>query len=335
MAVPWTATVVRLAVVVVLAVATTACEVVTGRNPATPAATTTTTPSPSPSSGPEVRVGVGPEQESVLLGAVLARLATDAGFAPEVVGLADGAAVRQALEVGDVDVAPGYTGQTWLEELMRENPPGDPRSSFQGVASADESNGIVWLRPMFDLSAGVTGPPADATLALWVTPEVAVESPSIAELGSLLADDADAGASAGGRAVCVDAGFGARSDGWSAVAQRYSIPPVTLVEATPQEAIVGVASGQCLVGLSTLTDGAAWAEELVPLADPLEVFPAFVVSVQVREQVMERLPDLPDALQPLADHLTSAMLGTWNARVRSGDEVTDVADDAVAQLREA
>lgn len=324
MVVPRTVTVARLAVVAVLVVATTACEVVTGRNAPTPAPTTTTSPAP----GPAVRIGVGPEQESVLLGAVLARLATEAGFAPEVVGFADGAAVRQALEVGDVGVAPGYTGQTWLEELVRENPPGDPRSSFQGVASADESNGIVWLRPTFDLAAGVTGPPADATLALWVTPDVAVESPSIAELGSLLADDGD-------HEVCVDAEFGARSDGWSAVAQRYSIPPVTLVEATPQEAVAGVASGQCLVGLSTLTDGAAWAEELVPLADPLEVFPAFVVSVQVTEQVVEELPGLPEALQPLPDHLTSAMLGTWNARVRGGDEVTEVADDAVAQLREA
>lgn len=309
----------RVVGVVVVAMVITSCEVVAGSQPATTSATSTT--------APVVRIGVGPEQESVLLGAVLAKLAAHADYSPRVVGMADGEALRQALEVGDVDVAPGYTGATWLEELGRENPPGDPRTSFQGVAAADESNGIAWLRPRFDLEAGMTGPPADATLALWVAPEVAVQAPSIAELGTLLGKGS-------GRDVCVDAEFGNRSDGWSALAQRYSIASVVLVEATPTEAIAGVASGQCLVGLSTLTDGAAWAEELVPLADPLKVFPAFVVSVQLREQAIERLPGLQTALQPLADHLTTAMLGSFNARVVTGEDVETVATDAVAQLLE-
>lgn len=277
------------------------------------------------SDAPAVRIGVGPEQESVLLGAVMAQLISDDGFTPEVVDLADADAVRQALEVGDVDVAPGYTGQTWLEELGRENPPGDPRTSFQGVSSADESNGIVWLRPGFDLEAGVGGPPADATLALWVTPSVAIEAPSIAELGAALAETPDA-------EVCLDAAFGERTDGWTALSQRYSIGPTVLVEATPTEAIAGVAAGQCLVGLSTLTDGRAWAAGLVPLADPLDVFPAFVVSVQVRDEALARRPGLDTALQPLADNLTSSMLGALNARVVAGEALDLVAMVGVTQL---
>jgi glycine betaine/choline ABC-type transport system substrate-binding protein len=279
----------------------------------------------SAATGPLVRVGVGPEQESALLGAVLAALAEQAGFRARVEAFADSGAVRQALEVGDVDVAPGYTGQTWLEELGRENPPGDPRTSFQGVSAADESNGITWLRPAFDLAAGVGGPPADATLALWVTPEVAIEAPSIAELGSVLTARPDA-------EVCLDAEFAERADGWAAVSQRYSIAARVLVEATPPEAVAGVAAGQCLVGLSTLTDGQAWAAELVPLADPLEVFPAFVVSVQLNEGALERAPGLDAALQPLADDLTTALLGTWNARVQVGEELDQVALVAVTQL---
>ncbi len=280
-----------------------------------------TTPAPAPG----VSIGVGPEQESVLLGAIMAQLATDAGFDAEVMGLADADAVRQALEVGDVDVAPGYTGQTWLEELGRENPPGDPRTSFQGVSSADEPNGIIWLRPRFDLSAGVSGPPADATLALWVTPELAAEAPSIAELGPALAGRPDA-------EVCLDEAFGERSDGWTALSQRYSIAETVLVAATPVEAIAGVAAGQCLVGLSTLTDGGAWAAGLVPLADPLDVFPAFVVSVQIHDEALDRVPGLDGVLQPLADNLTSSMLGALNARVVAGEDLDEVAMVGVAQL---
>lgn len=275
--------------------------------------------------GPVVEVGVGPEQESVLLAAVMAELLSDGGMVPELVDRADAGAVRQALEVGDVDLAIGYTGQTWLEELGRENPPGDPRTSFQSVRVADESNGIVWLRPEFDLGAGVNGPPANATFALFVAPTVATEVGSIAQLATMLADRPNA-------AICVDPDFGERSDGWAALAQRYSITTRVLVEATPAEAVSGVVSGQCLVGLSTLTDGRAWAAGLVPLADPLDVLPAFVVGVQVREESLARLADLEEALRPLTANLTTAMLGTWNARVLAGETIEDVAADAAAQL---
>jgi len=302
-----------------MATALAGCAVVTPQPGPTGNATSSTAPAPV------VRIGVGPEQESVLLGAILAALVEHAGFAGQVVGFADGGAVRQALEVGDVDVAPGYTGQTWLEELGRENPPGDPRTSFQGVSAADESNGIIWLRPRFDLAAGVGGPPADATLALWVTPELAVEAPSIAELGSALAARPES-------EVCLDAEFAERADGWTALSQRYSIAGRVLVEATPAEAIAGVAAGQCTVGLSTLTDGTAWSVGLVPLADPLDVFPAFVVSVQIHDEALGRMPDVDTALQPLADNLTTALLGTWNARVQAGEEVDQVALVAVSQL---
>ena len=306
-------------VAVVAATALSGCAVVTSQPGPSADATS------SAATGPLVRIGVGPEQESALLGAVFAALAEQGGFGTQVVAFADSAAVRQALEVGDVDLAPGYTGQTWLEELGRENPPGDPRTSFQGVSAADESNGITWLRPAFDMAAGVGGPPADATLALWVTPDVAIEAPSIAELGSALAARRDA-------EVCLDPEFAARDDGWTAVSQRYSIAARVLVEATPAEAVAGVAAGQCTVGLSTLTDGQAWAAGLVPLADPLEVFPAFVVSVQFNDRALERSPGLDAALQPLADRLTTALLGTWNARVQAGEDLEQVALVAVTQL---
>lgn len=285
-------------------------------------------PSPSGSGLPTVRIGVGPEAESILLSTVLAGLVADADLDPVLVELADGGAVRQALELGDVDLAPGYSGQVWLEELGRENPPGDPRTSFQRVRSADEPNGITWLRPDFDLDAGVDGPPADATFGLFVSPSTATEVATIPQLASTLAEQPEA-------AICVDPVFGSRDDGWAALASRYSITNRVLTEAPPAEAMAGVASGQCTVGLSTLTDGAAWVEGLVPLADPLEVFPAFVVGVQVRDDALDRLDGLEAGLEPLASHLTTRMLGTWNARVVRGDALEDVAADAVTEVRAA
>lgn len=286
---------------------------------------------PTPS-GPTIRIGVGPEAESLLLSTVLRELLAAEGFVPQLVERADGQAARQALEVGDVDVLPGYTGQTWLEVLGLPNPPGDPRTSFARVAAVDASNGIEWIRPAFDLEAGVEGPPADATFGLFIRgfPSLDADVYSITQLASRLAERPDA-------RVCVDPDFAVRPDGWEALATSgYSIAIAdrVLTAMGPTEAVRAVASGQCFVGLGSATDGEAWAAGLRLLADPLEVFPAFVVAAQVREDVLADHPAVADALAPFAEELTTALLGTWNGWVAQDIPVEEVAARAAQTLRQ-
>lgn len=292
--------------------AATACTAV-GTEPAAPTPT-----------GPVVRIGTGPEAEARLLAAITAELAAAEGFHPEVVERADGAAARQALEIGDVDVLPGYTGQTWLEELGLPDPPGDPRTSFARVAAVDASNDVEWLRPRFELEAGVQGPPADATFGLFVRgfPSAHADLFTITQLATRLAEEPTA-------EVCVDREFATREDGWQALADAYSIGPRPLTHAGPTEAVRGVVAGACLVGLGAATEGEAWASGLRLLADPLEVFPAFVVSLQLREEVTEDHPQLVTALRPLPEHLTTALLGRWNGQVPPGASSAEVAEVAV------
>lgn len=283
---------------------------------------------PTPT-GPLVRIGSGPEAEADLLAEVLFQLAAAAGFEPRIVERADGAAARQALEVGDVDVLPGYTGQAWLEVLGLPNPPGDPRTSYARVASVDGSNDVRWLRPEFELEDGVEGPPADATFGLFVRgfPAASANLFTITQLATRLAEDPDA-------RVCVDDEFAVRQDGWDALATAYSIAPRPLTRVGPTEALRLVAAGECLVGLGAATDGEAWAAGLRLLEDPLQVFPAFVVSVQVREEVVEDHPGLVTAFEPLAEELTTALLGTWNGQVTRGATTAEVAAQAARTLRE-
>ena len=275
-----------------------------------------------------MRIGTGPEAEAKLLAAITAELAAAEGFRHQIVERVDGAAARQALEIGDVDVLPGYTGETWLEELGLPDPPGDPRTSFARVAAVDTSNDITWMRPRFDLEAGIHGPPADATFGLFVRgfPSVDADLYTITQLATRLAEDPAA-------KVCVDPEFATRDDGWRAVADAYSISKRTLTTAGPTEALDRVVAGQCLVGLGAATAGKAWASGLRLLADPLEVFPAFVVSLQLREEVAEEHPELVAALRPLPEHLTTALLGRWNGRVASGALPADVAPGAARTLR--
>jgi osmoprotectant transport system substrate-binding protein len=282
--------------------------------------------------GPLVRIGTGPEPEVRLLAAILAELVAHEGHRPEIVDRADSAAARQALELGDVDILPGYTGQAWLEDLGLPNPPGDPRTSFARVATVDGSRGIRWVRPRFDtedvLDTRQAGPPADATFGLFVrgVPAPDADVFTITQLATRLAERPEA-------RVCVDQEFAVRPDGWQALAVAYSIAPRPLTWVGPTEAVQAVAAGECFVGLSAATVGEAWAAGLRLLADPLEVFPAFVVSVQVRDEAAQANPRLVAALQPFADELTTALLGTWNGQVVQGVAVADVAADAATVLR--
>ena len=277
-----------------------------------------------PSDEPPVRVGTGQQAETQLLAAVIVELLVAAGTPAEVVDLADASDARRALELGDVDVVPSYTGQAWLEVLNRADPPSDQATSLARVAEADEAEGLVWLRPPIS-GDGVGAPPADATFAFVVDDDgphadVATMSQLATRLGQLSAP-----------VLCVDPAFAEREDGLPVVLDAYSIAPESVepLGTTPDEAVLGVAAGDCDAGLTSATDGSAWALGQRPLVDDLGVFPAFVVAPVVAEGELYRVEA---ALRPLTRQLTTALLGGWNARVAQGEMVAVVAADAAASL---
>lgn len=277
-----------------------------------------------PSGDAVVRVGTGQQVETRLLAAVMVELLVAAEVPAEVVDLADASDARRALELGDVDVVPSYTGEAWLEVLNRADPPSDQATSLARVAEADEADGLVWLRPPID-GGGVGLPPADATFAFVVDDEgphadVTTMSQLATRLGQLAAP-----------VLCVDPAFAEREDGLPVVLDAYSIAPdsVETLGTTPDEAVLGVAAGDCDAGLTSATDGTAWALGQRPLVDDLGVFPAFVVAPVVAEEDLERVEA---ALRPLTRQLTTALLGGWNARVAQGESLSVVAADAAAGL---
>lgn len=278
-----------------------------------------------PDSAPvAIRVGTGQQPESQLLAAVMVELLAAAEVSAEAVVLAEASDARRALELGDVDVMPSYTGEVWLGVLERADPPSDQATSLARVAESDEQRGLRWLRPPI-VSGDVATPPADATFAFVVDDdgphaEVGTISQLATRLGQL--DDP---------ALCVDPDFANREDGLPVVLDAYSIAPESVrVQGTvPSEAVLGVAAGECVAGLTSATDGAAWAIGLRPLVDDLGVFPAFVVAPVVDEDDLDRVEE---ALRPMTRRLTTALLGEWNARIVQGEAQETVAADAAAEL---
>lgn len=288
---------------------------------------------PAPSTVEPVRIGAAPQSESRLLATIVRHLLEDAGI-PAAVSVKENARdARRALELGEalggVDVLPGYTGQTWLEYLDRPDPPGDPRTSYRRVRQIDADDGIVWLRPAFGSEQRIDRPPANATFAFFVrgTPSVNASIRTMSQLATRLGERP-------GSTLCIDEEFFRGPDGFGAVSRAYGIDDedVRPFGVGPEDAVRGVAAGDCLAGLSTATDGDAWRAGLQPLRDDLDVFPAFVVAVQVTEDLLADRPEVEAAVRPLSRQLTTRLLGVWNARVAGRAPVEEVARDAATEL---
>jgi osmoprotectant transport system substrate-binding protein len=275
---------------------------------------------------PPVRVATASDAETRLLAHVMVDLLEREGWEVELVEFAGADDSRQALELGAVDVRLGYTGEAWLETLGRADPPGDPQESVASVHAHDLEDGIVWLRPRFE--DGVDGPPANATFAFVVMgpPGADADLRTVSELATRLSEQSDA-------RVCVDPEFGSRPDGLRAVLEAYSVrSDRPFLAASPEEAVLGVAAGDCLAGLTTATDGGAWRAGLQTLVDDLEVFPAFVPLPQVRQEVLEERPDVRQALSPLSAELTTHLLSRGNGAVAGGVGVEEAAAELSSEL---
>lgn len=266
-------------------------------------------------------VGSWPAAEPLLLAESIAALLRADGIPAEVRTFTDARSARQAIEIGDVALLPGYTGASWLEVLERADPPGDQRTSFARVREFDERSGLIWLRPRFEQGRG-DAPPADATFAFFVrgAPAVTAQVRTMSQLASFLAEDPAA-------QLCMDQDFIDRPDGREAVFRAYGISLDRQdVAAAPEAAMGAVADFTCVAGLSTTSDGIAFQLGLQPLVDDLSVFPAFVVAVVGRERALARA-GVTAALGPFTSQLTTSLLARFNSRVqRAGGGAEVVAE---------
>ena len=199
-------------------------------------------------------------------------------------------------------------------------PPSDPEESFARVRRADEHNGLTWLPP----SA------ANATLALFVRRDdlPAQDRPrGLPWLSGVL--------SSGEGTLCADPEVITRTGGLEALAVAYAIDVERLTDAAvpadEDEAISATSRGRCFAALATATSGEARLAGLVPVADDLMVFPAFVIAPVARTDRVEQIPGLAEALAPVTSRLDSEQLAVMNAAAESGEDPGEIAEDFLAE----
>lgn len=269
---------------------------------------------PAPERGRAVKIGVGSTDEQRVLAALTIAALDQAGIVAEPrTELGGTRRLRQEARRGTIDLYWDYTGAAWALGLGQQGPPADPGESYERVRDADARQGLMWLDPT----------QANATLALFVR---AADQPQDGTLTALARD-----LSTGGKRLCADPDFIDRPAGYEALADEYSIRQlIPLRRASEREAIAAVADGTCLAGLATATSGEATRAGLVPVADDQRVFPAFIVAPVARADVLERLPEIAEALRPVTTALTTSSLSKLNAQLVTGADPQALAEAFLA-----
>jgi osmoprotectant transport system substrate-binding protein len=251
--------------------------------------------------GPRVVIGVGSTVEQQVLAALTVVALEEADIATEVRSdLGDTVALRRQALTDQIDLFWDYTGAAWALGLGQQNPPAEPIESYQRVAQEDRANGLIWLDPT----------EANATLALFVRAEDLPPAPEPNGMdwlaGRLSVEE---------ETLCVDDDFRRRPGGLEELAMAYpmDLGRLEIVSADEDEAITGVAAGRCFAGLATATSGDAHLAGLVPVADELGVFPAFIVAPVLREERLAELPEVAAVLEPVTAWLDTAALARLNA----------------------
>jgi len=215
---------------------------------------------------------------------------------------------QRALEAGEIDVYPEYTG-TALVAILRQPPDADPDSAFARVRAGYAARyHAAWLPPFgFDNTFAMLVRGSDARrLGLATISDAARVSPPLrAGFGYEFAD---------------------RADGWPGLAARYGLR----LAAAPRTMDLGLtyrALADSVVDLiaGNSTDGQIASLDLVQLVDDRRYFPSYQAAPVVREAALERHPEIRAALAELAGRIADSTMRRLNYEVdvehRSAAEV--------------
>jgi len=270
--------------------------------------------------GASLTVGSKEFTEQKILGQITVLALENAGAdVDDQTGLAGSVAARKALLSGDIDMYWEYTGTGWITHLKETEPIPDSAEQYQAVAERDlQENKIRWLEPA----------PANNTYAF------AVKSESYEKLGvkkmsdfKTLVEQRPNDAS-----VCVGEEFTSRDDGLPGVQKTYDFEftKVTKIDEgliyteTDKGADGG---GKCNFGEVFITDGRIKANDLKIIEDDKSFFPKYNPSLTVRDDVLQKYPQIEEVFKPIAAKLDDATLQTLNAQV----DVEGLTEDEVAE----
>lgn len=203
-----------------------------------------------------------------------------------------------ALEKGEIDLYPEYTGTALLNQL-KAAPMSDAKKIYDTVRReyAQRYN-LVWLdpAPMNDTQALATTQAISAKYHITTLSQLARAAPQL-RMGAIPE-------------------FVGRADGLPGLQQRYGgfkFKDVRLFDIGLR--YKALLSGDVDVVVAFGTDGQIDADHLVVFKDDKHLWPAYQVAPVVRKATLDRVPAIASVLNPLAPLLTDATMRRLNWQV--------------------
>jgi osmoprotectant transport system substrate-binding protein len=255
----------------------------------------------APAVAQEIVVGGKNFTEQQLLTAMTAQLLEANGYQADQRGGMGSAAVRQAMENGQIDVYWEYTGTSLVTYNGVEEKLG-PEETYETVKELDAEKDIVWLEPS----------DANNTYALAMRADDAEEKgiSTISDLAAAVNDGADL-------TLASNAEWYARPDGFRPLQEEYGFQMSRGDVKRMDSGLVyeALRNGDVDVGLVFATDGRIPAFDFVVLEDDKGFFPSYALAPVVRTEVLEENPELADLLNELSSKLDDETMARLNARV--------------------
>jgi osmoprotectant transport system substrate-binding protein len=270
--------------------------------------------------GPTITVGSKNFTEQYVLGELYAQALEANGFnAEKKLDLGSAAIADKALQNGQIDMYPEYTGTALVEVFKQEEQPDTPDATYQEAkqAYADRDPANTMLTPA----------PFNNTYGIFVRKEVAEEYNL-----KTLADLAEA---SGDLTFVCFSEFLKRSDGVPNMQKNYEglkFGDTKIVNSIGGPIYQGVLQGEGDAGVGFTTDSQLASDELVVMEDQKNIWPFYYPAPVVRSDVLEKNPKMEEVLNSVSESLDAETMRQLNAQVDIDQE--DPEDVAAEYLEE-
>lgn len=227
-------------------------------------------------------------------------------------GLQGTGTVRKALTSGQADIYWEYTGSAWFEILgQTQSYPGP--ELYKSVSDLDLSkNQISWL----------AAAPMNDTYAIGVTKKFAEETgvKSLSEMAAYIEKNPSEGT------MCVENEFLQRPDGLAGMKNAYGMQNIETKLMGGSVVYTQLASGNtCNFGDIYSTDGRIVGLDLLPLHDDKAFFPTYNPAVTMRQETLQKYPEIKALLEPIAAKLDDKTITVLNSQAADGTKPHTIA----------
>ncbi len=215
-------------------------------------------------------------------------------------GIGGGTAnIQPAMESGEIDIYPEYTGTGWLF-VLKEELIGNPQALYEAVKEAyAQDYNIKWL--------GMYGFNNTYALAMKqsVAEDMGIETyTDLAEKGGSLVFGAEYD-------------FYEREDGFPGLEEAYGLSFENMVELDIGLKYQAIESGQIDVINAFSTDGLIKKFNLKVLEDDRRFFPAYNAATLIRQETLDEYPELEDVLEAVTGQISNDEMTELNYLVEN------------------